>query len=281
MLFNKSAKYKYFFSVFLTLRCNFNCSYCIQKMSDFDYNKEVDGEKWIKFLTDKVRNKCLELIGGEPTLHKDFKSIIEATHKLYLLTVTTNLGTELFANMDKFINWAGNKKVKWNTSFHPGNMACDEYIDRIKRMQKAGLSVGQVASPNLEILNPYRKKLEDADIGFRTQVFTGFINGELRPNKEEMDKQDPKLTGIMFDWERYKDAFSCRKKRKMLCRSKRFLIAPNGNLHKCHYHLYSNGKNFGNVFNKYTYTDKFFECDDYGFCNPCDYPDVEFRELKR
>ena len=49
------------------------------------------------------------------------------------------------------------------------------------------------------------------------------------------------------NYDGYKEGFSCESKHEILCMTRRFLVAPNGNVFKCHYHLYSNRNPLGSA----------------------------------
>ena len=74
--------YKYI-ATFLTMRCNLNCSFCINafdKSKEFSRIrfKEISGEEWVKALN-KIEPKegvPVTFSGGEPFLHPDFIYII-------------------------------------------------------------------------------------------------------------------------------------------------------------------------------------------------------------
>ena len=68
-----------YIGVFLTLACNYRCSYCINYFEDGKFNKHlIGGEDWVKGLNRIVSRDDLPLTlqGGEPTMHKDFIFIV-------------------------------------------------------------------------------------------------------------------------------------------------------------------------------------------------------------
>ena len=85
---------------YLTYRCDFGCSYCINGMNNKEREQEeMCGEEWIKGLNKLNMNDIsITLGGGEPTKHKDFYKIINGIeHKIDLLT-------NLDFNVDEFID---------------------------------------------------------------------------------------------------------------------------------------------------------------------------------
>jgi len=71
------SSYNYI-GVFLTLRCNLACDYCINHFGEMHQYDELSGEEWVKGLT-RIQTRTdlpLSLQGGEPTLHEDFYEIV-------------------------------------------------------------------------------------------------------------------------------------------------------------------------------------------------------------
>jgi molybdenum cofactor biosynthesis enzyme MoaA len=66
--------------IFLTLRCNLGCSYCINRQGDFKVGDEMRAEDWIKGLSRIPTREDLPLTicGGEPTVHRDFYEIVSS-----------------------------------------------------------------------------------------------------------------------------------------------------------------------------------------------------------
>ncbi|MHA2220054.1 MAG: hypothetical protein ACXACY_29535, partial [Candidatus Hodarchaeales archaeon] len=60
--------------------------------------------------------------------------------------------------------------------------------------------------------------------------------------------------------------------------TRRFLVAPDGGIYRCHYHLYSRRGTIGNVRDeKLPEPSDYNLCNDFGYCNPCDFPHAKFR----
>ena len=82
--------------VLITERCNGNCSHCINK--DFRSNAELTINNFSALcdLLPSYGYSQIRLMGGEPTIHKDFKSIVEkaqfAFPKVIVLTNAINEG---------------------------------------------------------------------------------------------------------------------------------------------------------------------------------------------
>ncbi len=261
--------------VFLTFSCTLNCSWCIQGDIDRKSYKEVDYTKWIELFTNNQFGNRLGLIGGEPTIYKGFKEIVEALHEKYLITVTTNLKSKLFEDMGEFVNWAADKRVRWNLSFHPSGIGVDKFIEMTKTMRVNGLWVDQVASVMTEEIKPYVDKLLASNIGFwlQTNTYLG-DDGVLHPTKKELTINGAGETGINNS-ERYNFLCGGKKDISVMCITNKFLIGPNGDVYRCHRDLYANECSIGNVFDLENIKPSMV-CSASGACNPCDFSSIKY-----
>ena len=278
-----------YWGAFLTLACTANCSYCIQKMdyASFQIARRTNilsGRQWVHFLNaiEHKQNQPIALIGGEPSLHPDFITILNNLEG-YVVTVTTNLISRHFSNVDEFVKKLHTKSpVRFNTSFHPGFISAEDYIARVKRMRELGLWVDQVAMvdhPNSDY-QKYREVFARHGLALRSQTFLGYWKGKLYPTPDDpYVTNDPREHGI-YDLRLYKEGFSARQKSSIYCQTRRFLIAPDGLVYNCHYHLYSRTNPVGDLLkDELNLKEDYYYCEDFGFCNPCDFPNVRFRRI--
>lgn len=66
------------FITYITFRCNYRCKMCTQE--GISKTKELSAKEWDKIFKDIEKNypgSTLIILGGEPTLHKDFAEILE------------------------------------------------------------------------------------------------------------------------------------------------------------------------------------------------------------
>ena len=89
--------YKYI-CAFLTMRCNLNCSFClnsIDKNKDFNRTKfkELSGKEWVDALNRIKSRKDIPITfsGGEPFLYKDFIYILNNIKPELNINILTNL----------------------------------------------------------------------------------------------------------------------------------------------------------------------------------------------
>jgi MoaA/NifB/PqqE/SkfB family radical SAM enzyme len=296
-----STPFNSYWAVFLTLGCNLKCPFCIQTISGPIPNYDIArSDVWVKFLNsiegrskkrflrrDKV--KKLALIGGEPTLHPDFFEIINGLDREWSLTITTNLGTKLFNDIGLFAKRVKRRKrIRFHPSFHGDLTDIKEFISKIKDLQRAGLKINRtfvVSYPPDEInkFKDYQAIFNKHGILLEKQRFCGFHEGVLYPLKG--DESESEFKDSIADYPKYKEACGAASKEKIYCKMNKVLFAPDGSIYNCHYKLYSKSvDSYGNLFSKDVQikipTD-FFLCNDYGFCNPCDFSHAEFKICKK
>jgi len=79
----------------LTMRCNYNCPYCLQKYVEgkMPVFKEVGFLSWVRFFKRfPCKIKEVYVSGGEPTMHNDFVRIVKwLLSQGYFVNIFTNL----------------------------------------------------------------------------------------------------------------------------------------------------------------------------------------------
>lgn len=124
IFYSKNEDYCLKFLLFLTNRCNLNCSYCSMKQHRMQKIKDINIETVNNFLK-SIENldRCeVSFFGGEPLLHKDFKKIFSLFNEKHILTVLTN-GTISFKN--KFTH----KNFDIQITYHSSQM--NEQLDNL------------------------------------------------------------------------------------------------------------------------------------------------------
>jgi organic radical activating enzyme len=253
-------RYNYI-AAFLTLRCNLNCSYCINNNSGVSRKRlELDAEQWVNGLNRLAMRKDLPITieGGEPTLHSGFYNILEKVkHPVDLLTNLQFDVEEFISKVDP--NWLNKRDIpSYKTiriSFHPEGMNLEDTIKKAVKLQDAGFDIG-IFSLNLpEAIEDNMKMAEIArqnQIYFFIKDFLGWRNGKL------------------FGHYRYPEALDGNLK-KAECRIKELLISPAGKIYRCHRDLYHEEMPIGDILEEnFEIKDIFRTCSNYGTCNPCD-----------
>jgi sulfatase maturation enzyme AslB (radical SAM superfamily) len=240
-------------------------------------------QDWINFYQSlqKWKKQKLGIIGGEPTVYPGFFDVLNGLDDYYR-TITTNLTTPAFNNIAEFVDKIRNhSNLRINTSFHPEITTVDDFANKIHQLRDAGMHVDQismVAHPG-SMYRKYSLEFLRRGIHLAPQTYLGKWNEELLPSplSDAPDFGEHEIDDRIL----YEEGFSNRNRHEVLCSSGRFMVAPNGDIHKCHYLLYSGKNPLGNIkdlelprFNDYDL------CGEYGFCNPCDYPHVKFKPVQ-
>lgn len=116
----------------ITNKCNLQCIHCY---TDSSPKSELTGnmatEDWLKIINEAADHGCedLQLIGGEPMLHPDFKEIAAfASKKIKSVEVFTN---STLLN-DATVNFIHENNIKIATSFYSNNEAIHSEITNNK-----------------------------------------------------------------------------------------------------------------------------------------------------
>lgn len=287
-----------YLAYFTNLECNLKCPYCHQRachetsrLAKHPFPTMPDPTPIIKYLYDAPFPKGRELavMGGESTLHPNFKKIVEELQDRYFIVVTTNLGSRFFDKFDdEFLPWAKTVKVRWNLTYHPGVKDIDEFIRRARKLKRVGHGVYQFAAVDSPYLTPeMRKKLKSCiwrifgRFDFYYQIMCDYQDGVLRPTREEVKANKNKMafhTGITLEnYDKY--ALYCGQGEKGVykgkCGNDAFLIGPNGDIFMCHAHLYNATHALGNVKERKYNFELPRPCDMIGLCNQCDFRGIK------
>lgn len=251
-----------YIGIFLTFACNLRCSYCINYFKqDVIKRKNISGKDWVEGLNRIISRNDLPvtLQGGEPSLHRDFIYIINNLKPELNIDILTNL---LF-DVEEFIKKVSPDRIKRKApyasirvSYHPEQMDLDEIIKKTLRMLEANFSIGiwGVTHPKYEkILLEAQDRCKKLGIDFRTKEFLGEYNGKL------------------YGTYRYTGACDKQFRKKVQCRTTEFLIDSEGNIFRCHADLYKGINPVGYILDpEFQIEDKFSDCSNFGYCNPCD-----------
>jgi MoaA/NifB/PqqE/SkfB family radical SAM enzyme len=144
---DKMQKYKRnYFNLYVTLKCNFNCSFCLTKANQGN-SKDISLEK-INKLMKNWKNTKIGLWGGEPTVREDLPEIIKIIKK------SGNIPA-LYTNGTKIANYNYLNKLK-NSGLEIVHLQFDGFDDgayKIIRKQKNLTKTKLEALDNLNKLN--------------------------------------------------------------------------------------------------------------------------------
>ena len=125
----------------------------------------------------------------------------------------------------------------------------------------------------------YSREFRRNGLFLERQRFGGFYKGTLYPNSGDESRYEFKDN--ITDYGEYARGCSAKERKRIECRMNKVLFAPDGRIYNCHYKVYARSDDFyGNLFSsegKISVPEGYFPCNDYGFCNPCDWPYARFR----
>ena len=251
-----------YIAVFLTLACNFKCSYCINRFDVLvSSNRMLTGDEWIEGLNriDSRDDLPITLQGGEPSLHPDFVYILQNIKSELNIDILTNLEFDI----EEFMKNVKPGRLERNApyasirvSYHPGTMELEYLVQKVLKLQNAGYSIGiwGVLHPEqeheIEMAKEHCRKL---GIDFRTKEFLGEYKG--------------KIYGTL----KYPSACNNVEEKPVECRTSELIIGPDGGVYRCHSDLYGGRKTIGNILAPgFEIEDRLLPCDSFGHCNPCD-----------
>jgi MoaA/NifB/PqqE/SkfB family radical SAM enzyme len=246
----------------------------------------IAGRTQRRFLR-RSRVKKLSILGGEPTVYPDFLYVLNNLDRNWKLTVTSNFDSPFFEQDAKFFRQIKCKsRLRFNGSFHFLRTPLESFAANVRKLKKAGIKVHTlflVAYPGqLEKALEYKEALLRIHPRIKLQRFLGFYQGNLYP-RETSDKVDQEQKDGITNYSLYQRGFSQKQASDIFCHSDKVLIAPNGDIHNCHYKVYTgHGDKMGNLFEdevRVHIPRQYFSCRDFGFCNPCDSEGHLFRSV--
>lgn len=251
-----------YIAAFLTLGCNYRCPYCINRFGDADtLYGTMPGDQWLRALNRLVSRPDLPvtLQGGEPSLHPDFCQIINGLRPDLNIDILTNLQLDV----DEFMAKVPAERVRRNApyasirvSYHPEVMALEDIKPKVLKLLANGYSAGIWAvehPPHMDEIERARAECFREGIDFRFKEFLGVYKGRL------------------YGTYKYPEAVSGKPGPPVECRTSELIIGPDGHVFRCHSDLYQKRAPVGHICNaNFRIDDIYRECDQFGFCNPCD-----------
>jgi hypothetical protein len=248
--------------VFLTFRCNYRCSYCINKHSgSIRMSRHLSAEEWVLGLNrlGLKRDLPISLQGGEPTLHQGFYDIINGVSREANIDLLTNLQFKVKEFQSKIPPDRIKREAPYasiRVSYHPQMMNLERTIEKALAMQDRGYSIGLfgVLHPDQEdIILAAQEKCRAVGLDFRTKEFLGFHEGRL------------------YGQYRYPEAVTGGSHEPVMCRNSEMLIDPSGFIFRCHHDVYNGLSPIGHILDPDLKVEsRFRDCQFYGRCNPCD-----------
>jgi hypothetical protein len=243
---------------YLTFRCKQGCSYCINKAGDFKAREELSAKEWIDSLNKIKFNIPLTLGGGEPTIHKEFYELVNGLDAKIDLLTNASFNTDEFIEKVNPNRFTSNEKEFYHpirVSYHAETMDRQELVSKVKKLIDKDLNAAIFG-----VRHPYTINDNMA------MAFVCAKNGVPFYEKDFLGKVD----GRTYGFYKYPEGIEGGHK-TVDCRTRELLMAPNGEVFRCHRDLYGNYNPVGNIKDEnFIVEDKFRICYDFGQCNPCD-----------
>lgn len=173
---NKKVKESCYPNILITNYCNQNCEFCFARdVMESNQDREMSLQNYIGLIGDLKNEgvKNIYLMGGEPTLHKNFKEIINETINLGL---EIHLFTNCFFNseIEKFLISKKNKICTYHINiatpgYRSGKIRKDvlKFIEKIKSHSKISLEItidSLEKKKYLEILDSINKSFKNVSV---------------------------------------------------------------------------------------------------------------------
>ena len=227
-----------YIGLFLTFRCCYNCSYCINWKN---LVKEVDSEYWINCLKNLETDLSVTLSGGEPSLYKGFYEVINGIPQKIDLLTNLQFDVSEFkekVSPDRFDNSQPFAPIR--ASFHNEFMDIEETLRKVDFLMEAGFRIGLYCVDH---------------------VSNKYVIEELSKIKWLDFQVKPLLDNSMKE----SFEFSLAK-----CRTGQLLLNPEGKIFKCHRDLYKMENEIGFLDSIPEIDFKYEMCNNAKECHPCD-----------
>lgn len=234
--------------LYITLRCNFNCTYCVNNYDKVDfcgYSYELKSiDEWAYKINDLKRKTIIT--GGEPFLYRyDKKDIIDLVNKVDRdidVKIYTNCGIDIIKQLKKL-----ERPIDLMISFHPQETKFETFFN------------------NIDYLKNNR-------INFTTHIVDALDNLN-HPNVEIMKHEMSKRNlSISCDKDQSFEGSQRKFKLNAKCSKKIILLAPDGTRYHCVGKLMRRKDPLENVFAEDLKNElSIINCNEYGYCAPCDW----------
>lgn len=247
-----------YIGAFLTFRCRFGCDYCINRYGELGKREELTAQQWIEGLNrlelDKSKMVPITLQGGEPSMHPGWLDIINGIKKDFYVDLLTNMDFNIIEFMRIIPPTRLQRNVPYasiRASYHQVSSASD-LVSKVVVLKYQGYHIGIWAVEHPESdLKKIRFWCKKFGIDFRIKEFLGWYQERLYG----LYRYTEIMAGIQ---------------QPVNCKTTELLIAPDGNIHRCHRDLYEGINPVANILDDDLRIEfKFRKCTE-PHCNPCD-----------
>ena len=251
-----------YLAVFLTFFCPRECSYCLNEQGDgLQQRQIVDGKEWMAALNRLETKLPITFNGGEPLSHPGFFEIVNGLDERLKVDMLTTLPYDVQEFIENLNPERFERDLPYGAirvTYHPETMDLEETIGKVRRIKEAGFNIDMnlVDNPkNKEEAKLTKEKIIAAGLECVIKPFLGYL--------------DEKLYGQF----RYAESCSMESRKDVKCQTTQLLIDPKGNVYRCYGDLFRQNPDgvLGNIFDpEVDLTVRDTECNNFGFCHPCD-----------
>ena len=227
-----------YIALFLTFRCCYNCSYCINWKH---LARERDTEYWIRCFRNLETDLSVTLSGGEPSLYKGFYEVINGIPQK--IDILTNLQFDVVEFKERVSPSRFNNNQPFapiRASFHNEFMDIKETLDKVRFLVDSGFRIGLYCvehNSNKSIIEKLNK--------------IEWLDFQVKPLLDNKMKRSF-TSGLVK------------------CRTSQLLINPEGKIFKCTRDLYKKENEIG-FLDKVSKIDFMYrKCHNVKECHPCD-----------
>jgi len=230
--------------IYLSLKCNLNCPYCVNEQGEVRASKSnfkyKDHKKWSSVINKIGKN--VVFTGGEPTIFPGFTELLNDIDKNIEIAIYSNLKFDVEPFILKI-----KRPLRFLISYHPQYGSVDIFIKnllRLKSVKDYNITVHSILWKNQE---SFIKTIKDkfSDVGIK-----------LFLDEDQLD-----------DFEGSAQKY----KKKVRCSRTIILISPDGTRYPCVSKMIRQKSPMKNIFEEKLGRDEFTNiCEDYGYCAACD-----------
>lgn len=246
-----------YIAAFLTLRCKFGCSYCINRHGKLSEHKEMATDEWIEGLERLVTRPDLPITlqGGEPTMHPGCWEIANRFRGNVDILTNGDFDFEKFiCTVPTLTFYRDAKYASIRFSYHPKKHSPYALATKVWYLQCQGYNVGiwGLDHPDYKECNHYMAKAcRTYNVDFRLKEFLGYDE-----------------SGNFHGTLKYKPG---QFRGPVECRTSELLISPSGHIHRCHADLYAGDHAIGHILDeKLPDIGQWRKCHAFGTCSHCD-----------
>ena len=256
-----------FLSIFTNYNCNYFCSYCCYHISTdhkrlLPKTKPISAEDFLRLneIRDLLPAITLHVHGGEPIIYPEIGELLEHLDFPEIIVVS-NLSLPLEKRLPQLAALKG--KVRFVGSYHPEFVDTEIFLQNCDRLRADGM-LERVSGVGKWITSDIVQMFKARGYDIVIYPYKGITDNVIYPENMR---------------EHARGWLTREPGCEMWCKSRKFLIDPQGNVWNCSTHMYQNNMQycFGNIKTGFDLRPIFYKCQQYHYCNPCQGDYVEYK----